>query len=204
MPSRAAALLVFLTLLPGCGGSGGGSSPITVTLFAPAALSGNVSSLGTVAPSGAVLRVGDEDGSTPGSTLASFLSFDLASIPAGAHVTNAVLRIQKQNNVGDPEVGHGEIQTDDVDYGPTLDGADPVQVFATAVGPFDDSTTQQQFLSVTTGVVAALAAGRVRFQVRFRYAIPSDADGANDWTNLVSGDTGDPANGPLLLVTYEP
>lgn len=204
MRIRFTAWLLLTAALPACGGSGGGSSPVTVSIPSTPAIDGVVSNLGAVSTSGVVLRVGDEDLAQPGSTVVSYVSFDLAALPPQAVVTSAVLRIRLNNTVGAPEVGHGDVLVDDVDVGATLEAADPVAVFATAVATLADDTAQSQFLPLTARVSAALAAGRPRFQLRLRYALLTDADGANDWANYISGDSPDPALVPLLVITYQP
>jgi hypothetical protein len=198
----AAALLKLPALLPACGGSGG-ADPVTVSIPSSAALDGDVSSAGVVATINTVGGVGDMDGSTPGLTFAAFFSFDISSIPAGVQVTGATLRIRNNNDNGSPQVDHGEVLVDDVDYGSALDAADPVQVFASAFTVLDDDTFLPQVLPMTARVAAAVAAGRPRFQLRLRYAIPGDDDGANDVLFVLSGESA-PEFLPLLSVTYQP
>lgn len=198
----AAAWLVLIPGIAGCGGSGGGGS-VTVSIPSTAALDGTLTTGGTVTTDGLVLRVGDEDLSSPGSTVVSFLSFDLPAIPAQAQVTNAVLRLQIFNDIGQPGVGHGDVLADDVDIGATLDATDPVTVFASAVATVADDVSPVE-VTLTARVAAAVAAGRTRFQLRMRYAIPSDSDGVNDWINYISADTTTPENAPVLAITYQP
>jgi hypothetical protein len=204
MHVRALLFLPLLAPMTACGGSGGGSVPVTLSLPSEAAIDGTLSNLGALSTTGTVLRVGDEDFAVPGSTIVSFVSFDLAAIPAQAQVTDAVLRIRLNNMVGEPEVGHGDVQLDDVDIGASLDAADPTQVFASAVATLVDDDALPQFVTLTDRVAAAVAAGRTRFQLRLRYQVPTDADGANDWANYISGNSSVPENVPLLTVTYEP
>jgi hypothetical protein len=209
MPARARLPLALLLLgAPAlvAGGCGGGAAQVatTVTLISEADIDGTIESDGTVSTGGLVLRVGDAELSDPDVTVASFLSFDLAGLPA-APLLKATLGVRINNFVGEPVGTLSPLLLDDVDLGSSLDAGDPVAVFASAVGSLGEGqATVHELSDQTARVAAALAAGRPRFQLRLRYAVPMNGDGDNDWINYVSSNSSIPASRPFLQLEFGP
>lgn len=53
-----------------------------------------------------------------------FLSFDLANLPKGAIIQNAVLRVYQSTVAGDPYTAIGALAIDHMDFGPSLEAED--------------------------------------------------------------------------------
>ena len=182
--------------------------PQTVVLNSQAGLDGYRLSNGTGSASEEIL-VGNGRFVEEGPQLVSrgFLSFDLASIPAGAAIDSVRLEFYQQRIAGDPYQTLGNLVLDHVDYGPSLE--------ANAYdGPALHSATLAQMVMPNSWYILAdptialwveenLAAGRSRFQLRLRFAQETDSDQDQDLVTVTPGE-GPAGQAPRLTIVYRP
>ena len=136
-----------------------------------------------------------------------FLSFDLASIPAGAAIDGVRLEFYQQRIDGDPYQTLGNLVLDHVDYGPSLE-ANAYE------GPALHSAALAQMVTPNSWYVLAdptialwveenLAAGRSRFQLRLRFAQETGSDQDQGLVTITPGE-GSAGQAPRLTIIYRP
>jgi hypothetical protein len=189
--------------LTACGGGGGGNTA-TVMILGTDGLCGYVTQTGTVATPQSTLLVGELvlPPPTPEQGIRGFLSFDLSSIPSGAPVVSATLRVQQNQVSGDPYTALGPLLLDQVVYGTVLDAGAYDRSFPTNQAfamLATDTTLGPKETDVTVAVQDDLAAPRTRSQFRLRFAIDTNGDGLGTAARF---DGPLSANPPLLIVTY--
>lgn len=180
----------------------------TVTLNSQAALDGYLLNNGTGSASGEIL-VGNGPLVQEGTQLVArgFLSFDLASIPAGATIESVRLEFYQLQIVGDPYQTLGNLALDHVDYGSSLEAsaydrpALHSAVLAQMVMP--NSWYILADPTITLWVEENLTAGRGRLQLRLRFAQETDSDQDRDLVVLTSGE-GPADQAPRLTIVYRP
>jgi hypothetical protein len=187
---------------------GGGSAPptlVTIVLLSTPALDGTVGRNGSFGTTGPVVQAGD---STTNLGLRGFVSFDLGSIPPGATVIAATLRLTQERVTGNPYGDFGPVVLDQVLYGSVLesgafDRSFPVnQQFATLSS---DSALGEKTVDATAPVQHSLASGHAESQYRLRFPIESDGQADFDLADFNSGDVENtPDVRPTLTVTYVP
>jgi len=215
------ALVTALALLPACGG-GGTSTPgpdptQSLTILGDASRDGYVEITGgAFALAGSAgsqpSKIGDDGGFSPSTR--QFFSFDLPTLPAGATIQSATLRILQESVSGAPYTQisgstglptHGVVTVDHLVYD-VLDSSDfNLAPLTPNIGTLSTTTTiEVKTLVVTTQVLADRAAARTRSQFRVRWAnADDDGDGVAD--NARYTDTEDLAatgNPPRLVITY--
>jgi len=202
-------LLAFLSAatLAGAGitscSDASGTGGVTIdTLLGVDLLTGVVLSDGTADVNGTPFA-GDSDAQEPGLNIRAFFTFDLTSLPAGAVLRTAFLRIYQWDVVNSPYSTLGDLVVDHLVYGNTLDAADyDVAEISRGFGVLStDSTIETKQVSVLQQVQADLDAGRTVSQFRVRFAILSDNDGLPDFADFW-GPTELPA--PIIRVAYDP
>lgn len=135
-------------------------------------------------------------------TSRGYVSFDLSSLPSGATITSATLRMYQTEVVGTPYSGNSLI-IDHVDYGDSLGSEDyALSPLESAFGTLTSNpNVEWKDLSVTNQVKNDVANGRTRSQFRLRFQV--EMTGADAWARFESGDnyvgTG---NLPQLVVKY--
>jgi hypothetical protein len=160
--------------------------------------------------SGLSVFMGDDDASSGQSNdvARGFYSFDLSTIPAGAAIGSAVLRLFQCSVTGAPYTTLGNVIADHIDYGTTLDGAEfdlgPLQA---NIGTLSPATPDVGFqtVTVTSSVAADVVALNPRSQFRTRFSV---ADGNNNgvddfvrWSDA-EGTCGTPDQLPQLILLY--
>ncbi|MBV8201420.1 MAG: Ig-like domain repeat protein, partial [Acidobacteria bacterium] len=155
----------------------------------------------------AALRVGDDSGNRGYRTI---VSFDTSTIPAGATILSATLRLRRGTVAGtDPFTTHGtcwvDVETGGFSGSTALQASD-FQATATAVqsASLSDATTNgawSQGSLNAAGLSAINKAGTT--QLRVYFAIDNDGNHHNDYIGYYSGDNSTAANRPQLVVTYQ-
>ncbi|MGE0191507.1 MAG: hypothetical protein AB7T63_05625 [Planctomycetota bacterium] len=199
-----ATLLAAPLTLAGCGGGSVFDPPITAQMPNVAADSGYAYASGSfyTTDSGYPIRLGDIGTNVQRRGL---LRFNLASIPAGATIEDAELRIGQYNITGNPYGTLGDVTVDHVAMGVAFDGPDfSGGTLASNIGILSTaSSLEEKSLNVTQRVIDDLNAGRSTTDFRLRFQLATDSDGAIDAAELNNAfDIG--ANGqiPRLIVRY--
>lgn len=135
-----------------------------------------------------------------------FVSFDLASIPAGAVIEKATLRLYQTSVTGAPYSVGGSLKVDHLDYGSTFENADYAATsisssFATLTS---NAVIEWKDADVTDQVRADLGANRLRSQFRIHFAIETiGGTVAGDFANFESADnSAATGNTPQLAIKY--
>lgn len=205
MPKPLAVLALGLLTsvgLAACGGSSNNQTPGSASITSTAALDGWVTGGGAFDAMGGGAAVGDTSGNDQG---VQIFSFSLAGIPAGATITDAVLRIRQHDQLGTPYGTLGDVVVDHFDMGPDLDAADYAGgTILAGFGTLSTDTTQEyKEIGVAARVQADITAGRTKSDFRVRFAVVTDNDNGFDVTRFENGDneysTGDL---PILEVTW--
>lgn len=137
---------------------------------------------------------------------ASFYSFDLSSLPAGARIRSATMSLYNRAILGDPQGMNVLVRVDHVRFGVIFPNA-----------PLGGTTEQFNFaqltdlnqlgrknVDVTAQVQADLDAGRTRSQYRLRGAISTNNDPVADVMRLTDGeDSAGTGELPLLIIEIE-
>ncbi len=156
---------------------------------------------------GGALRVGDFPGDRQVKTI---VSFDTSTIPAGATIVSATLRLRRGMQFGgNPFSTLGACLVDAQTGGfggDTAFAASDFQAAATAVGvaTLSDAPANGDWSEGdldAAGLAAINDAGTT--QLRVYFAIDDNDNGAQDTLGYFSGDNADPANHPQLVVTYQ-
>jgi hypothetical protein len=182
----------------------------TATLKSEAALDGYRSNDGRGRTKRGILVGNDEPSAAVGEVVwRGFLSFDLASLPAGATMESVELRFYQADVEGSPYDKLGRLVLDHVDYGSRLDdSAFDAPVLDSAV--LAPQTSPEAWYISTSPLFAEwlekdLAAGRTRFQLRLQWEQETDGDGEPDQIDVESADNYyETGNVPELRVTYNP
>ena len=152
------------------------------------------------------LRIGDDSGKKQYRTV---VSFDTASIPDGATIVSATLRLKRGTAVG-TTTGFGTI-TADIQGGSGFGGAAALatgdfQAAAAATGvatlpyPATNGTWSDGTLNAA-GLSAINKTGRT--QVRVRFTLTTDNDSTADYVGFYSSDNGTATNRPELVIVYQ-
>jgi len=190
--------------LAGCGAGSVFDPPIVASMPNVETQSGFTYSGGPLFTSDGAyaIRVGDSGGND---ARRGFLRFDLSSIPAGATIEDAELRIGQYSVVGTPYTSLGAVLVDHVTMGVNFDAADwGAAALAPNIGTLSsDSTLQEKSLNVTSRVLDDLNDGRTTSDFRLRFALTTDFDGANDYAEFNDlDDTAGNGQIPQLIVSY--
>jgi hypothetical protein len=203
----AAALLALP--LAACGGGGGGGGNGETTLIVPLdyAFSGSMVSFGPFSdPTAGILVVGDEFFDTADYEDRCFLSFSLASLPAGADISAAEIRLGgRVATATNPYVVFGSLLADHLDMGAGVSGNDFTDTLASAVAvlptfPSGTSFTQGSF-PITGSVRDDAQNGRPRASFRLRFPGAPVQDGVFARVH-VEVSPADPDLRPTLVITY--
>jgi hypothetical protein len=210
----AAALLLGLGACGGGGGSGGSSSTLSRSLASDPVLDGVVYSNGSVYTAGGTpdagnSGAGDLDDVSSGRRARAFLSFERSSIPVGATIVGAFLHTYQGLVLGTPYANHGDVVADHVDYGTSLGAGDFALGLASPGNPVvsSDPSVGWRHVDVTAFVLADVAAGRPRTQIRLRFDGPeTDLDGDMDlaFFDDATGGLIVPPRPPILEIVYVP
>ncbi|MEM8996105.1 MAG: DNRLRE domain-containing protein [Acidobacteriota bacterium] len=198
-------------------GGGGGGTPVTVTFTSIGAEDGwvresnetsNVGGARNTTGAGArPIRPGD---ATNDRQYKSILSFDTSSIPDGATVQSATLRLRRGTVRGSNPFTGGfgqclvDIQTGGFSGSTALQNAD-FQAAATApsaaslTAPAANGDWSEGVLNAA-GVAAINLTGTT--QARVFFEVDDNDDGGDDHMGYFSGDNSNAANHPQLVVTY--
>ncbi len=174
----------------------------TVTLTSEAPLDGSWRNDNANTVSYMYFYVGDED---TNNFNRGFVSFDLSTIPSGANIISATLRIFQRSVEGTPYTDLGNLIVDHVDFGDILDSTDfnitPLQANIGILST--NSTIEWKELNVTTAVKDDLSNGRIHSQFRLRFPNDTDNDQSSDYVTFWASDYSDPTYHPQLVITYE-
>jgi hypothetical protein len=132
-----------------------------------------------------------------------FVSFDIGSIPPGATIISATLRMYQEAVNGRPYADLGNIMVDHIDYGSTLDGADySLLALKEAIGTISNNAALEfKILDVTESLQDDMDHGRTRSQYRLLFPTQTDNDSVEDAAFFTSANIG--GHTPELVVTYQ-
>lgn len=181
-------LIAVFTIATACGGGGGGPpaqqgtpGQVTLTETSHVGIFKGTSTLSYVYTA----EMGDNTFNAPGRVL---FQFPLATVPANAQVTSALLTLHRTLNTGDAHT-FGDIVASHIDW-PLGQNATPnhfdgiviLSDFGTCTeGPLPIGAPRLYTLQVGDRVQADLAAARTCSAFRFRFdTIATDNDGADD------------------------
>jgi hypothetical protein len=194
------------------------AAPITVTLTSVAAQDGWIlesnetsnigGSIDAIATTTSALRLGDDN---KDKQYKSVVSFDTSSIPDGATIVSATLRLRRGTVSGtSPFSTHGTCWAD-VQSGTGFSGSTTLQT-----GDFQATATAVQATSLTNattngawsegslnaaGLAAVDKTGTT--QLRVYFSLDDNDDTSIDYIGYYSGDNTTAANRPQLVVTYQ-
>ncbi|HEX4952069.1 MAG TPA: trypsin-like peptidase domain-containing protein [Thermoanaerobaculia bacterium] len=160
------------------------------------------------ATGGAAIRIGDNDANEQ---IKGFLSFRTETLPDNANITAATVRVLRGGSLGNnPFLTHGPCRVDVVagnfNANFNLEAAD-FQAPATAVnaGTLSNAAVDGQWSEANLTAAGRSAINRVgRTQVRLYCVLDDDNDLTYDYVGYWSADSGNQANMPQLVVTYQP
>lgn len=207
MPRPRAPLLALLLLpgallLPGCGGSGGGSSPAVPSAFHTASA---VNALTGFGQAGAVIGTSQPlaGDTVPATNFRGFVRFDTSGLPPGAVIVTATLRLHQTTVDGDPYGKFGPLHVDHVDFLGSLDGGDFAGgTLAADVGVLATTATLgYRSLDVTSRVAADRAAGRTTSDFRLAFGGALGGDAVTDMAYF--GSLVVPGEEPQLVIGYD-
>jgi hypothetical protein len=192
-----------------------GGTPVTVAFRSIAAEDGALGESspgsgvgGATSATGVSMQVGDQATNAQSKILASF---DTSSLPAGATILGATLRLNRVGLVGASPfdtLGRllADVQTGGFGGSTALEASD-FQAPATAPGaaamsnPATNGAWSAGALDAT-GLAAINRTGRT--QVRFAFEVHDNGNGVSDRIAFATGDNADPGLWPELDVTYAP
>lgn len=162
----------------------------------------------TMLPASPLTRLGDA--ALLNSTYATWLTFDLAALPADLqkdNILSADLKVtQSGAPVGSPytqlNIGADKLTIHSLVYGPTVDVASeylPTNVMASNL---DGIIMNGSVLSAVKDDWDNRTPRGHRSQYQLRFANYTDGDTANDYINIFSGDPVNTVNRPKLTLTY--
>ena len=141
----------------------------------------------------------------------SILSFDTSSIPAGATITAATLRLRRGTVRGtNPftilgscivDVSSGGFSGNTALQNSDFEAAATASSVATLNNPASNGDFSEGLFN-SAGLSAINTGGRT--QTRVSFTLDDNDDGGDDYMGYRSGDDADPANRPQLVVTYIP
>jgi len=199
-------------------GGGGGGSGTTVTFVSIGSEDGRIvessessntgGSVDTNASSSSALRAGDDSSDRQIKTI---LSFDTSSIPDGATIVSATLRLTRGSVSGtSPFTTHGTCFVD------IKGGSGFSNSVALQTGDFQAAADATQVASlsaaasngaVSSGTLNATGRGFInktgKTQFRVYFATDDNDDGGNDYIGWYSGNDSSVANRPVLEVVYQ-
>lgn len=193
--------------------------PVTVTFTSIGAEDGWVresnenSGVGGAAnPNGAGARPIRPGDGTQDRQYKSILSFDTSSIPAGATIQSATLRLRRGTVRGSNPFTNGfgqclvDVNSGGFSGSTAIQGSDfqaPATATAAAAltAPASNGDWSEGVLNAA-GVAAVNASGTTQFRVYFE--VDDNDNGADDHMGYYSGDNSNAANHPQLVVTYQP
>jgi hypothetical protein len=199
------------------GFTAGGGNPTTVTFTSVASQDGYVlessetsnagGSGSSTSTSTSALRAGD---ATQDRQYKAFVSFNTSSIPDGATIVSATLRLRRGTVVGTNPFGtHGtcwaDVQTGGFSGSTTLQTGD-FQAAATVVqaASMSNATSNGAFSEGSLNAAGLAAINKTgTTQLRVYFNLGDNDDGGNDYIGWYSGDNGTAANRPQLVVTYQ-
>ena len=204
-PSCAAVVLLAAGSLCGCGGSGGGGAAILTHELSVNEDAYADSTGGYFEDSSNGISVGDTSADAVRRGLVRFRVS--GSLPFGATVVSAELRLYQANVAGAPYLSLGAVVVDHIDTGADMDAADYAGGTLTSqIGLLSlDPTLGPKSLDVTAAVLADRAAERGESEFRLRFPGGTDFDNTLDAVYFEDKQnhhgTG---QGPLLILRYLP
>jgi hypothetical protein len=168
--------------------------PITTIIYFDPALSGNISSTGTVIAR--LIQAGDQ---SDNSDSCGFASFQISDIPKGSVVTSATLAIFEIQAIGNPSGNLGHLQAQKVSY-TSFDkksAYNPSSSTVVEISPND--TAGAKSAAVTSMVADDVSRGAANSQFRFCFPKRSNLDGIADFVQIASAN-----DKPSLTITYHP
>ncbi|MES1244753.1 MAG: S8 family serine peptidase [Acidobacteriota bacterium] len=153
------------------------------------------------------LRVGDDNKDKQYKTI---VSFDTSSIPDGATIVSAVLRLRRGTLSGvNPFTTHGtcwaDVQSGGFSGSTTLQNGD-FEAVATAVqsASLTNAATDGAWSEGNLNAAGLAAVNKTgTTQLRLYFALDDNDDTGNDFLGYYSGDNGTAANRPQLVITYQ-
>jgi hypothetical protein len=153
------------------------------------------------------LRLGDDNKDKQYKTV---VSFDTSSIPDGATIVSATLRLRRGTLTGtNPFTTHGtcwaDVQSGGFSGSTTLQNGD-FEATATAVqsASLTNAATDGSWSEGNLNAAGLLAISKTgTTQLRIYFALDDNDDTGNDFLGYYSGDNATAANRPQLVVTYQ-
>lgn len=136
-----------------------------------------------------------------------FVSFDLSTIPSGATIEQATLRLYQTSVIGDPYgVGGGSIKVDHMDYGSSFENSDyGMSALSTSFGTLSsNATVGWKELDVADSVRNDLTSSRSRSQYRIHLVVEAtggDVTGDFAYFEAAENSVGT-GNTPQLVIRY--
>jgi hypothetical protein len=164
-------------------------------------------SLNSTASTTSALRVGDNNQDRQ---YKSVVSFDTSSIPDGATIVSATVRLLRGSLTGtNPFTTHGacwvDVQTGGFSGSTTLQTGD-FQAAATAVqaASLSNAASNGTWSAGNLNAAGLAALNKTGMtQLRVYFALDDNDDTGNDYIGYYSGENGTAANHPQLVVTYQ-
>jgi hypothetical protein len=177
------------------------SAPVSKVLTSQASLDGFRSS-NNGGNSGLDIRAGRN----VNLTTRGFVSFSLATLPSGANIVQATLRLYQVKVVGSPYTAGGILKVDHLNYGDSLDSTDH-SVAALLSGFASLSSTpakEWKEVDVTVEVKDDIDAARSRSQYRLHFVTETTGgDVTGDFVYFESADNSEgTGNTPQLVIKY--
>ncbi|MDJ0973014.1 MAG: hypothetical protein QNJ98_00965 [Planctomycetota bacterium] len=195
------AAVLLVVPLTACGGSSKDTTPIpqSITVGPDGDFTGHIvevtPGMTYAVTTNAQIQAGDD---TANNWRRGFVRFDLSTIPAGAQVQSATIRITQVAPTGTPYADLlTNLQVDHIDAGAMLDDADfSANSLALNIGTISmDATTGERTLGVGVQVALDLAQARTTSDFRFTFPIQTDNNGDDDFAAFIAANL---IGGPVL------